>query len=126
MPSTRASSRMPVGVAVALDVALVVLFAAVGRASHEEGDALRGVLLTAWPFVAGAVVGWVLVRLLSHRWPVDVGPGISVVLCTVLVGMLLRVVTGQGTAPTFVLVATLVLAVLLLGWRFAASRVGSR
>ena len=122
---------MPVGVAVALDVAFVVLFAAVGRASHErgylpltgEGDALRGVLLTAWPFVAGAVVGWVLVRLLSRRWPVDVGPGISVVLCTVLVGMLLRVVTGQGTAPTFVLVATLVLAVLLLGWRFVASRV---
>jgi hypothetical protein len=122
---------MPVGVAVALDVAFVVLFAAVGRATTSggtsrfagEGDALRGVLLTAWPFVAGAVVGWVLVRLLSHRWPVDVGPGISVVLCTVLVGMLLRVVTGQGTAPTFVLVATLVLAVLLLGWRFVASRV---
>jgi len=125
---------MPVGVAVALDVAFVVFFAAVGRASHErgylplagEGDALRGVLLTAWPFVAGAVVGWVLVRLLSHRWPVDLGPGISVVLCTVLVGMLLRVVTAQGTAPTFVLVATLVLAVLLLGWRFVASRMGSR
>ena len=122
---------MPVSVAVALDVAFVVLFAAVGRATTSggtsrfagEGDALRGVLLTAWPFVAGAVVGWVLVRLLSHRWPVDVGPGISVVLCTVLVGMLLRVVTGQGTAPTFVLVATLVLAVLLLGWRFVASRV---
>ena len=122
---------MPVGVAVALDVAFVVLFAAVGRATTSggtsrfagEGDALRGVLLTAWPFVAGAVVGWVLVRLLSHRWPVDVGPGISVVLCTVLVGMLLRVVTGQGTAPTFDLVATLVLAVLLLGWRFVASRV---
>ena len=125
---------MPVGVAVALDVAFVVLFAAVGRASHErgylplagEGDALHGVLLTAWPFVAGAVVGWVLVRLLSHRWPVDLGPGISVVLCTVLVGMLLRAVTGQGTAPTFDLVATLVLAVLLLGWRFVASRMGSR
>jgi Protein of unknown function (DUF3054) len=113
---------MPVGVAVALDVAFVVLFAAVGRASHEEGDALRGVLLTAWPFLAGAVVGWVLVRSRSHRWPVDVGPGISVVFCTVLVGMLLRVVTGQGTAPTFVLVATLVLAVVLLGWRLVGAR----
>jgi hypothetical protein len=36
--------------------------------------------------------------------------------------MLLRVVTGQGTAPTFVLVATLVLAVLLLGWRLVGAR----
>jgi hypothetical protein len=115
----------------ALDVVFVVLFAAVGRASHERGylplageaDALHGVLLTAWPFLAGLVVGWAVVRSLSHRWPVAVGPGISVVVCTVLVGMLLRVVTGQGTAPTFVLVATLVLAVLLLGWRFVASRV---
>jgi heme A synthase len=117
---------MPVRVAFGLDVVFVVLFAAVGRASHEEPDALRGVVLTAWPFLAGAVVGWVLVRSLSHRWPVDVGPGMSVVLCTVVVGMLLRVVTGQGTAPTFVLVATVVLAVPLLGWRFVASRVGSR
>ena len=114
---------MPVAVAVALDVAFVLLFAAVGRAAHDEGDALRGVLLTAWPFLAGAVVGWVLVRSLSHRWPIDFGPGISVVFCTVLVGMLLRVVTGQGTAPTFDLAATLVLAVLLLGWRILASRV---
>jgi hypothetical protein len=115
---------MRAAVAVALDVAFVVLFAAVGRASHDEADALRGVLMTAWPFLAGLVVGWALVRSLSHRWPVAVGPGISVVVCTVVVGMLLRFVTGQGTAPTFVLVATAVLAALLLGWRFVASRLG--
>ena len=113
---------MPVTLAVALEAAFVLLFAAVGRASHEEGDALRGVLQTAWPFLVGLVIGWVLVRSLSHRWPVDVGPGIAVVFCTVLVGMVLRVVTGQGTAPTFVLVATLVLAVLLLGWRLVGAR----
>jgi hypothetical protein len=37
--------------------------------------------------------------------------------------MLLRTVTGQGTAPSFVLVATLVLAALLLGGRALAARV---
>jgi hypothetical protein len=43
VPSTRASSRMPMGLAAALDVALVGLFAAVGRASHEPGTSrLRG------------------------------------------------------------------------------------
>jgi peptidoglycan/LPS O-acetylase OafA/YrhL len=117
---------MPVALALVLDIAFVVIFAAVGRARHEESDALRGVLLTAWPFLVGLAVGWALVRSLSHRWPVWVGPGISVVVCTVVLGMLLRVVTGEGTAPTFVLVATAVLAVLLLGWRLVASRVGNQ
>jgi len=37
--------------------------------------------------------------------------------------MLLRAVTGQGTALAFVLVASVVLAVLLLGWRALAARV---
>ena len=113
---------MRVAIAVVLDLAFVVLFAAAGRASHEEVDAIRGVLLTAWPFLVGLVVGWVVVRSLSHRWPLDVGAGISVVAVSLKKKMLLRVVTGQGTAPTFVLVATLVLAILLLGWRLLASK----
>jgi hypothetical protein len=114
---------VPAGVAVAVDAVLVLVFAAVGRASHDEGNALVGVLATAWPFLLGLAVGWALVRVLSQRWALEVGPGVSVVLVTVVVGMLLRAVTGQGTAPSFVLVATLVLAALLLGWRAVAARV---
>ena len=117
------ASRMPAGVGLALDAAFVLVFAAVGRASHEEGNVLAGVLGTAWPFLVGTAVAWAAVRLLSHRWPLDVGPGLSVVVGTVAVGMLLRALTGQGTAWSFVLVATLVLAVLLLGWRLLAARV---
>lgn len=41
-------------------------------------------------------------------------------LSTLVVGMLLRVVSGQGTAFSFVLVAGTVLAVFLLGWRAVA------
>ncbi len=115
---------MPVGVAFGIDVVFVLVFAAVGRASHDEGNAVVGVLATAWPFLVGLAVGWALVRTLSHRWAVDVGTAISVVVSTVVVGMFLRAVTGQGTAPSFVLVATLVLAALLLGWRAVAVRVG--
>jgi hypothetical protein len=114
---------MPAGVAFVIDVAFVLVFAAVGRASHEEGNAVVGVLATAWPFLVGLAVGWTLVRSLSHQWALDVGPAISVVVGTVLVGMLLRALSGQGTAPSFVLVATLVLAALLLGWRAVAARV---
>jgi hypothetical protein len=116
---------VPAAVAVAVDAVLVLVFAAVGRASHEEGNAVLGVLATAWPFLVGLLAGWALVRSLSHRWALEVGPGITVVVGTIVVGMLLRALTGQGTAPSFVLVATLVLAALLLGWRAVAARLSS-
>jgi hypothetical protein len=36
---------------------------------------------------------------------------------TVVLGLLLRAVSGQGTALPFIIVATLTLALFLLGWR---------
>jgi len=117
---------MPLWTAAALDILLVLAFAAVGRASHDETSPVIGVLSTAWPFLVGAAVGWALVRARSRRWPTRVGPGIPVVVCAVLVGMLLRVVTGSGTAFSFVVVASVVLAVLLLGWRALAARLAPR
>jgi hypothetical protein len=114
---------VPAALGLVLDLVCVLVFAAVGRASHQESSPVLGVLTTAWPFLAGAGLGWTLVRWRSHRWPTGVGPGVTVVVVTVLVGMVLRVLTGPGTAPTFVAVATLVLAALLLGWRAVAARV---
>ncbi len=117
---------MPVGAAAGLDALLVLVFAAVGRASHDEGNVVLGVLSTAWPFLVGAAAGWAVVRARSRRWPLSVGRGIPVVVGAVVVGMLLRVVTGAGTAFSFVVVATLVLAALLLGWRAVAGRLVRR
>ena len=104
-------------VALALDLLLVVVFAAIGRASHDEANPVVGVLVTAWPFLVGTVVGWAVVRILRKAWPLEVGPGITVWFATVLIGMVLRQSTGQGTAVSFVLVAALVLALFLVGWR---------
>ncbi|GAB3070590.1 hypothetical protein GCM10027053_39110 [Intrasporangium mesophilum] len=122
---TVAALRRPV-VAFLLDVVLVIVFAAIGRASHAEANPVLGSLQTAWPFLAGTVVGWLVVRTLRKGWPVDVGPGITVWFATLVIGMVLRRATGSGTAPSFVVVAALVLALLLLGWRalaaFAARR----
>ena len=73
-----------------LDAALVVVFAALGRASHAEDNALVGALATAWPFLVGLGAGWALVRWRSGRWPLTVGNGIPVWVCTLVVGMLLR------------------------------------
>jgi hypothetical protein len=43
--------------------------------------------------------------------------GVVVWVCTVVVGMLLRQATSEGTAASFVVVATVVTALLILGWR---------
>ena len=104
-------------VALLLDVVLVLVFAAIGRASHEESNPVVGALLTAWPFLVGVGVGWLVVRVLRHQWPVTVAPGVTVWFAAVVVGMVLRRATGQGTAVSFVVVASIVLALFLLGWR---------
>ncbi len=118
--------RVPAALAAPLDALLVIVFAAIGRTSHEESMAAGGVLATAAPFLVGAAAGWAAVRALSHAWPSRVRHGITVWAVTVVLGMLLRAVTGAGTAWSFVVVATLVLGVFLVGWRLFAGVVRVR
>jgi hypothetical protein len=101
------------------------VFCTIGRRSHAEGLTLAGVAETAWPFLAGTGIGW----LAARAWlrPLSPAPtGVLIWLCTVAVGMVLRKLTGQGVAVSFVIVASLVTAVLLLGWRGAATAVRHR
>jgi peptidoglycan/LPS O-acetylase OafA/YrhL len=111
--------------ALAADLACVIAFAALGRRNHAEGVSIGGVAETAWPFLAGTVVGWLLSR--GWRRPTALLPtGITVWVCTVVVGMLLRKATSEGAAMTFIAVTTLFTAVVLLGWRAALNRVARR
>ncbi len=112
--------RRPV-LALVLDLLLVVVFATIGRATHADGLSLTGVLATAWPFLTGTLMGWTVVRLLRKDWPLEVGPGITVWVATVVFGMALRQLSGEGTAGAFIVVATLVLGVFLVGWRALAT-----
>jgi DUF3054 family protein len=101
-----------------VDVVCVLVFCAIGRRSHDEGINIAGIATTAWPFLSGTALGW----LASQAWrrPTALIPtGVVVWLCTVAVGMLLRKATSAGVAVSFVVVATSVTAVLLLGWRAA-------
>ena len=101
-----------------VDIGCVLVFCAVGRRSHDEGLNLAGVAATAWPFLTGTLLGWVLSR--GWRRPTAVAPtGLTVWVCTVAVGMLLRKVSSAGVAVSFVVVASTVTALLLLGWRAA-------
>lgn len=105
------------------DVILVVVFAALGRSSHSETLDLVGLAGTAWPFLGGLTVGWFLTVWL-YRDKFDafaaVPTGLLLWLSTLVVGMLLRAATGQGTATAFIMVATAFLGVFLIGWRLVA------
>jgi Protein of unknown function (DUF3054) len=106
-------------VAAVLDVCLVVIFVVIGRASHVKGESLAGIASTSWPFLCGLAVGWVTSR--AWRRPLALSPtGVAVWLCTVALGMILRVVSGQGTDIAFICVALAFLCLFLLGWRVLA------
>lgn len=101
------------------DVVLVIAFAAIGRASHDEGilgPGGTGFVETSWPFLVALVVGWV-VTLAWRRPLAPLRTGLGVWAVTVAVGMLLRAISGQGTALAFIVVASVALLVLLVGWR---------
>ncbi|WP_433477512.1 DUF3054 domain-containing protein [Spirillospora sp. CA-142024] len=111
--------------AAVLDVLCVLVFVAIGRASHEEAASLGGFATTAWPFLSGLAVGWASWRV--WRRPEKVVPaGVGVWVTTVALGMVLRAVSGQGTAGAFVIVASVFLGLVLLGWRLVARFVGVR
>ena len=108
-----------VRLAVILDCCCVLVFVIIGRASHTKGESLGGIASTAWPFLAGLAGGWLVAR--AWRRPFGLFPGGVVVwLGAVILGMVLRVVSGQGTAVAFIGVALAFLGLFLLGWRLVA------
>jgi len=118
-------ARSPALPALIADIACVVFFVALGRRNHAEGVSVWGVAETAWPFLTGTAIGWLLSR--GWRHPTALAPtGITVWACTVVVGMVLRKATSEGTAASFIAVATLATALLVLGWRSAVNRWAAR
>jgi FtsH-binding integral membrane protein len=111
-------ARVP-WVAALIDVCCVLVFVIIGRASHTQGESIGGIASTSWPFLAGLAAGWLVSR--AWRRPVALRPtGIAAWLGTVALGMVLRVVSGQGTALAFIVVALAFLGLFLLGWRLLA------
>ncbi|WP_230085248.1 DUF3054 domain-containing protein [Arthrobacter sp. AQ5-05] len=129
--TTSRPTPLLISYAVAVDALLVVAFAASGRSSHAESLSIAGVFSTAWPFLAALAIGW----LVTRNWlqPVRLWPnGVCIWLITLSGGMALRILSGGtalrilsgGTAAfAFVVVATLVLALFLLGHRAIAASV---
>ena len=102
-----------------LDVCCVLVFVAIGRDAHHNGDSLAGLWHTAWPFLAGLAVGLAAARY--WRRPQAIAPaGVGAWLGAAGLGMAIRVLAGQGTAAAFIVVAAAFLALFLLGWRAVA------
>ncbi|MGX9670014.1 DUF3054 domain-containing protein [Mycobacterium sp. HM-7] len=119
MTTEQATGTRSAALAFLADVVCVVIFCTIGRRSHAEGITLAGVAQTSWPFLTGTVAGWALSR--GWRRPTALNPtGLAVWVSTVVIGMLLRKASAQGVAVSFVIVASTVTAILLLGWRGVA------
>lgn len=102
----------------AADLACTLLFVVIGRANHHAGETPAGLWSTFWPFAAGTVAGLAAGRF--WRRPTALVPaGVAVWLGTVVLGMILRVLAGQGTAVAFIVVALAFLGLFQLGWRVA-------
>jgi hypothetical protein len=102
----------------AVDLVAVAIFCLIGRHNHAEAVFSAGLLRTLWPFAAGLVVGRLVVR--NHDglavWPT----GVAAWLGTLVGGMALRAVSGQGVEVSFVIVAGCFTSLFLVGWRAAA------
>lgn len=106
-----------------IDLVLVFAFVLIGRRSHDEEFDFAGVWETAWPFFAGLLLGWLVTR--AWRSPDRVWPtGVVIWLVTVVGGMVLRAVSGQGTDIAFIIVATVTLGAFLVGWRLLGVWIG--
>jgi hypothetical protein len=116
----------PVLRAAVFDAAAIVLFVAVGRNNHDEGgNPVAETLKVAAPFLIALAVGWVVAR--AWQRPDSLRTGLVIWPITVALGMVLRHwVFDRGTATSFIVVATIATAVLLLGWRLVALLVGRR
>lgn len=115
MPWVRIAMRsLPI---LLVDVALIVLFALIGRWSHDEPLTPGGIAETAWPFATACALISVLLVMAFQRNLRPAFLGILVWIGTVAGGMGLRSISGGGTDPAFVVVATVVLLLFLVGWR---------
>lgn len=103
-------------VRILIDLVLVGVFAAIGRASHAEALTGDGVLRTALPFVGGTLLVWIWFVLKRQQFT-PLREGVFVWAATLVLGMVFRVLIGDGTAPAFIAVAGATLALFLIGWR---------
>jgi hypothetical protein len=103
------------------DIVAIVVFVAIGRRNHDEGTTIANIAGVAAPFLIALAVGWIVARAWAR--PMQVEAAFIIWPVTVALGMVLRnLVFDRGTALPFIIVATAVTGVFLVGWRMVATR----
>jgi hypothetical protein len=112
-------------IAALADIVAIVVFVAIGRSNHKEGETVDAIFTVAAPFLIALAVGWIAAR--AWKRPMQVEAGFIIWPVTVAVGMVLRnLAFDRGTALPFIIVATLVTGVFLVGWRLVVARLTRR
>ncbi|MDY6050329.1 MAG: DUF3054 domain-containing protein [Corynebacterium sp.] len=121
---------MNVSKAALADVASMMAFALLARIAHNSEELplnFVGWLDTLWPFLTGLLLGWLIT--LAAKWnQVKVAPaGVTIWILAAAVGLGIWG-ARHGAVPhwSFILVASSMSALLLLGWRGIAAAVGKR
>lgn len=122
-----AAKKSHLPIALVVDLVLVILFTIIGHYTHSRDLDPAGIAATAWPFLAGLGLAWVLTTVWDRPLsPLHSGTGIWAI--TVLIGLVLRGLTGAGSDPgvvpvSFMVVATTLNLITLVGWRIIATAV---
>lgn len=111
--------------ALLMDVLGVALFALFARIAHQSEDMplnFGGWLQTLWPFLVGTAIGWVLLAVTGKiARAIAMGSGAIVWLCTAIAGLAIWGLRHGGVPHwSFIIVASVMSAILLLGWRAIA------
>ena len=108
------------------DIIAVLVFAVLARAAHG-GLGLAQIADTFWPFAIGALVGTGIATVALRGAGGTIRYGVIVWLVTVLTGLAIWA-ARHAAAPhiSFIIVATTMSGLLLLGWRAAGMLVARR
>jgi FlaA1/EpsC-like NDP-sugar epimerase len=108
--------------ALGFDLLCVLAMAIIGTNNHETDSGISGILFVAAPFLIATTLSRVLIRA-TKKDETTIVDGVTVVLFTVAIGMILRrFAFDRGTATAFVIVATVFLGTTMLSWRALMAR----
>lgn len=113
----------------AADLVAIALFALLARAAHRSDTmpfSFMGWLETLWPFALGVVISWAVVVAAKVPGRALFPGGVLVWLITVITGLGIWGIR-HGAVPhiSFIIVASSVSFVLLMGWRGVMQRRGA-
>ena len=108
------------------DIIAVLVFAVLARAAHG-GLGLAQIADTFWPFAIGSLVGTGIATVALRGAGGAIRYGVIVCLVTVLTGLAIWAARHAAVPHiSFIIVATTMSGLLLLGWRAAGMLVARR